>query len=386
MQHRFPSISASAGSFVAGLVIAGLVMASALTDALPASRTLGAPVGADAPAYCRIASRLLQFGSLEMPPPDRISAVPQQSLEDLFGTPYSLARDGRLLPKHSFAFALLLTPGFAAAGDEGALLEAALIGALLAGFVTVRVASVFGTGPALLSSLALFILSPGGRYVATAINIDTVLALGLVLAFALASEKRPMLAGLVAGVLPAIRPTAPLLFVALPLLLYQRGGSRFVRAALVGALPGIVYFGISNTILWGAPWVTSYHRSLVFRNGKALVVSHANEIGAPTLHGLYALLLAPSNGLLAMAPVVAVALVGFLEPRARSLEHLGVTIGAATGLLSLSGYAFLINDGVGAYRFGFPLLVSSAAPLAALLHRFALIVRRRDSTSPSSSR
>lgn len=365
------------GGVLGGLAIAAVLIVVFVSKTLPASRGLGGPVGADAPAYCRIAKGLLQSGTLELPPPARIDTSTQQRLDDPFGTPYALSRDGRLLPKHSWAFALLLAPGLAAAGTEGALAIAAVVGALLAGFVTVRVASVFGAVPTFLSGLGLFVLSPGGRNVATAINVDTLLALALVLAFAFAGDRRPVLAGAVAGLTPLLRPTAPLLFLALPFLLFERGGLRSLARAIAGALPGMLLFGATNWLLWGAPWITSYQRSVVFRDGMAVLSSHTAAFSWPTMKGLSALLFAPENGFLAMAPLVAIALAGFLHRRARAPEWAGAALGAGAGLLFLAGFGFVGERGAGLYRFGFPLLASAAAPLAALLHEFTRIVVRR---------
>lgn len=371
---------------LAGFAIAVLLLASFVKDAIPASERLGSPVGADAPAYCRIAKVLLRSGSLELPPPDRIDRDRQQGLDNVFGTPYALSKDGRLFPKHSWAFALLLAPGFSAAGTKGALAVGALLGALLAWFVTNRVAGAFGAGPAFLGSLALFVLTPGGRYVATAISIDTLLALGLVLAFAFARGDRPVLAGLVAGFMPLLRPSAPLLLIALPLLLFRRGGVRSLGLAGAGALPGALVFAGTNAILWGGPLTTAYERVVYFRGGEAVLGSHLGAFSAPTLQGLGALLLAPSNGFLAMAPIAAIALLGYFDRQARDLEWSGAAMGAAAGLLLLSGYAFVAGGGLGAFRFGFPLLVTATAPLAALLREFGKIVagRKTRPTEPPS--
>ena len=96
------------------------------------------PVGADAPAYCRIARTLVGTGSLELPGPDRIDRDVQQDVASEFGTPYALTRDGRLFPKHSALFGILLAPGTAIGGTVGAQVSYLRLAAAFAAYLTSR--------------------------------------------------------------------------------------------------------------------------------------------------------------------------------------------------------------------------------------------------------
>jgi len=99
----------------AALLAAVLAFVGGGALTLPRVLAGGPPVGADAPAYCRIARTVVATGSLELPGPDLIDRDIQQDLSSPFGTPYALTRDGRLFPKHSALFGLALAPGTALA-------------------------------------------------------------------------------------------------------------------------------------------------------------------------------------------------------------------------------------------------------------------------------
>ena len=370
-------------SAAAGLFVALLVVWTGFTQSLPAAREHGAPVGADAPAYVRIA-RGLESGTLELPPPDRIDHDRQQRLADPFGTPYALGRDGRLLPKHSVAFAALLLPGVASGGYEGAVLVAILLGASLAGFVAARCAAAFGALPAIAAASVLFVLTPGGRWIVTGVNIDTVLAGAMVCAFALGSAGRPAALGLLIGLSPLFRPTAVLLLLPAALALPPVHRRRALLRVAAGLLTGGAATGLVNTWLWGAPWRTSYDRALVFVDGASRLAPHSSEFGSSPLRGLVALLFDPGAGFLVLAPVAALAFAGYCLPAARRPEWVVATVSAALSLLLLAPYSFVQAVPAGNYRFGFPLLVSAAPPLAALLAAGARLLSPRPSAAETA--
>lgn len=349
----------------AGLLVAALVVWVGVTGSIPSSTLKGEPVGADAPSYVRIAHSLLN-GTLELPPPERIDRDRQQRLDDPFGTPYALGRDGRLLPKHSVFFAALLVPGVRAGGFEGAVLTATLLGAALAAFVTVRTAIVFGPLPAFAAAVTLFVLTPGGKWIVTAVNVDTVLAGVMVAAFALAAGERAGTAGLLAGLSPLLRPTAVLLLLpailAVPRHSRRKLGIRFAAGLLAGA----VATALVHTWMWGAPWLTGYDRALVFVEGGSRLAPHSKAFGANPLQGLVALFFDPSAGFAVVAPAALFALAGYLLPAARRAEWVTASASALLSLLLLAPYTFVQEIPAGNYRFGFPLLVSAVPALAAL--------------------
>lgn len=349
----------------AGLLAGLLVLPVGLPSSLAATATHGEAVGADGPAYVRIARGLLR-GTLELPPPDEIDSDRQQRLHDPFGTPYARGRDGRLLPKHSVAYGALLVPGVAVGGHAGGVVVAVLLGAVLVGFVTARTARMLGALPALAASVALFLLSPGGRWIVTGVNLDTVLAGAMVAAFALAAGGRPAAAGVLAGLCPLLRPTAVVLLLPAAAALPTHGARHVLRFA-AGVAAGGLGTALVQTWLWGAPWRTAYERAVVFVDGAARLSLHSTEFGADPAAGLRALFLDEGGGFARLAPAALLALAGFLLPGARRPEWVGATAAALASLLLLAPYSFLQEVPAGNYRFAFPLLVSAVPPLAALL-------------------
>lgn len=349
----------------AGLLAALLVAWVGLTQSLAATSSRGEAVGADGPAYVRIARCLLR-GTLELPPPHLIDHDRQQRLHDPFGTPYARSRDGRLLPKHSVLYAALLVPGVALGDAAGAVAAAVLLGAALVAFVTARTAARLGPLPALAASTALFVMSPGGRWVVTGVNLDTVLAAAMAAAFALAASGRPAAAGALAGLCPLFRPTAVLLLLPAAAALPARGLRPLLRFA-AGAAAGGLVTALAQSWLWGAPWRTAYDRAVVFVEGGARLAPHSSEFGADPIAGLRALLFDPQAGFALLAPAALLALAGYLRPAARRPEWWIATASATASLLLLAPYSFVQEVPAGNFRFGFPLLVSALPPLAALL-------------------
>jgi hypothetical protein len=377
-------LPAGAGSSgAAGLFVALFVVWAGLAQSLPAAREHGAPVGADAPAYVRIA-RGLASGTLELPPPDRIDHDRQQRLADPFGTPYALGRDGRLLPKHSVAFAALLVPGVAVGGYEGAVVVAILLGACLAGFVTARCAAAFGVLPAVAAASALFVLTPGGRWIVTGVNIDTVLAGAMVCAFAFGSAGQPVALGLLIGLSPLFRPTAVVLLLPAVLALPRAARAPALVRVAAGLLVGAAATALVNTWLWGAPWRTGYDRALVFLGETSRLAPHSSEFGSDPVRGLVALLFDPAAGFLVLAPVTALAFAGYSLQAARRTEWVAATVSAALSLLLLAPYSFVQAVPAGNYRFGFPLLVSAVPPLSALLAAGARLLGPRPSAAETA--
>lgn len=352
----------------AALLVAAIIVVTGIRSTLPFSAHRGGEaVGIDAPAYVRIARTILSTGSLVLPGPGRIEPDSQQHLETAFGTPWSLSRDGRLLPKHSWAFGLLLVPGVALGGAVGAMVEAMLLGALLAGFVTFRVARDFGPMPAAAAALSLLWLSRGGSDQIDAINVELAIALTLFGALACAAEGHPLAAGLLAGLSPLWRPTAPVLFLAIPFILAERKRRGEARWALAGFALGLLPSAVVNTWAFGAPWITAYQRSVAFRGGVFHLESHGGAFHGNVLSGLAQLFLTPEGGLLVAAPAAILALAGFLLPGARTAERFVTSLVTLAAYLSLAPYSFLTEMPGASYRFAFPFIVASVAPLAALL-------------------
>ena len=369
-------------TLVPAIAAALVVLWSGLCVSLPSSRVRGEAHGADAPAYVRIARGILN-GSVTLPPPEQIDVDSQQRLWDPFGTPYALGRDDRLLPKHSLLFGLLLVPGVGLAGQDGAMVSAILLGALLAAFTAAAAARVFGGLPAFAAAAILLVLTPAGRFVVTGVNIDTALAAGMVAAFGLASGGRAFAAGFLAGLGVLLRPTAPLLLLPSAAVIPRDGRRGSLARFAFGFAAGGSVTAVVQTLLWGAPWRTGYERSLVFAADGPRLASHSTEFGASLFDGLAALFLAPSAGFLVLGPAAVLGLAGYAFPAARRPEWLVASVAAAASFLLLAPYTFIQTIPAGNYRFGFPLLISAILPLACLIDQAARILLRRSAPSPA---
>lgn len=341
----------------------------------------GPPVGADAPAYCRIARTVVATGSLELPGPGRIDQDVQQDLSSPFGTPYALTRDGRLFPKHSALFGLALAPGTAVAGAAGAQASYLLLSAALAAFLVHRAAAVFGSVPALASFACVFLLVPGGRNLAFGMNLDTVLALAVLAAYDLAARGRGLAAGLLGAFSLFLRPTAALLVLPLPFV--AAGGKRGAAWTAAGLGAGFLAFGAMNAHVWGSPFLTAYGRAAVLGPEGIRVVDHAAAFGTNPLAGIATLVGSYPDGLLFVFPLLLLSPLGFLVKDARRAEWWVPMAAGAAGFLALGAYDYAVaHPDHMIYRFAGPAWFASTFPLAALL-AWILDTRRTRSPEPS---
>ncbi|GEM_PF-3460913 len=343
---------------------------------LPRVLAGGPPVGADAPAYCRIARTVVATGSLELPGPDQIDRDIQQDLSSPFGTPYALTRDGRLFPKHSALFGLALAPGTALAGVAGAQASYLLLSAALAALLVHRAATVFGSAPALASFACIYLLVPGGRNLAFGMNLDTVLALAVLAAFDLAARGRSCAAGLLGALSLFLRPTAALLVLPLPFVAAGKRGGAARTAVGLGA--GFLAFGAVNAHVWGSPFLTAYGRSAVLGPGGLQAVDHAAAFGTNPLSGIATLVASYPDGLLFVFPLLLLSPLGFLAREARRAEWWVPMAAGAAGFLALGAYDYAVAhpDNM-IYRFAGTTWFASAFPLAAVLAWILGVCRTR---------
>lgn len=372
--------------WVVGVLLGAAIFLCGLADTAR-SGMLGTARGADAPAYVRIATSLVEQGTPTMPGPGVLVALPQERLDDVFGSPWSMTIDGRLLPKHPVLFGAVLVPGIAIAGIPGARVTALLLGALLGGIVTTAATRRFGAASAALASLAVFVLSPAGRNVLWAINIDTMIAVLWFAAMVLADAGRPFPAGLLGGLLLFLRPPAILLLAGVAVVLAGRP-RRDVRLFAAGLVPLLVVLAVVNTVWWGSPWASSYDRVAILSDAGLVLATHSSQFTLSPWRGLSILLFHGDGGLLATAPACLLGLLGLLLPERRDTLGVAATASATAFLLLLSGYTFLARVPETAYRFALPLLAASVLPLAALLRTAfdARIRHLRSGAAPGRSR
>lgn len=198
----------------------------------------------------------------------------------------ALGRHGEYWPKHPIVISVLSTPFYLAFGVFGTLLFNVLVFAVLAGcayYVLRAHASATASGIAVL----LFTLGSGATNQLYNYNGDILLAALLAASLASADAKRGGLSGVLFALGIMIKPTAVLL---IPLWLATVKVARAPRrtvlhALLFGGAVLLVYAGM-NTYMFGAPWLTSYARTLVVVDGHQAVASHAGAFDTPLELGM----------------------------------------------------------------------------------------------------
>jgi hypothetical protein len=347
------------------LLVAGIVFGGGLHVASPGWRASRSDLpGADAEAFVRIARRAVHEGTLELPPPEAMDGNGRRGMGYIETTPYARTVGGRLVPKNSWLMGLLVVPGFLLFGVTGSIVTGLLIGAFVAGIATYRAALAFGPAAAVAASLLAFLGLPASRMCIWGISLDAALAAAMLASYHLADRGRGAWAGTVAGLALFLRPTAVLLLAPLPILAFGAAGRRGVARCLAGGLPWALLYAASNTLLWGAPWRTAYHRSAVFVDGAFRIESHASVFYVGILEGLERSLLSP-DGLLLNVPVAWIALVAIVLVRgARQPFFTLPYAAAAVTFLAFVSYTPRV-------RFAFTLLAVSVAPVAAALRALA---------------
>jgi hypothetical protein len=194
-------------------------------------------------------------------------------------------------------------------------------------------------------------------------------ALALFAAFILATRARSahdwLWVGLLAGL--GVLFEYPAGVAALILVVYAalRGGRRAALATMAGGIPAAVVLGSYDWIAFGAPWRLSYrYTSNVFTGEQQ---QNLFGVGAPSLNGIWTLLL-DGHGLLLVSPVLLAAIAGLvLFWRRRRLEAAVASAIAFVFCLYTAGY-FLPNGGLSPG----PRFATAALPFLLLGLPFAL--------------
>ncbi len=174
-------------------------------------------------------------------------------------------------------------------------------------------------------------------------NFDEVptAALGLA-AFALAWRRRPLAAGLVAGVAVVFEYQAALVLGVLFLYLAAQGARPMLRY-VAGAVPGLALLAVYNAVCFSRPWRFSYH--YVANSYAADQASGLFGIGVPSRFSTW-IVFAGGSGLLVLSPVLLAAGYGLLRLlRTHRAEALACIAVAGLFLLVNCGY-FLPYGGI----------------------------------------
>ncbi len=343
----------TAWAVVAGLILA-VVFARLSVLYEPYTFLIG-----DCPYYAQTAISLVVDGDLDLRDQLRGGLEPHQKQ-------VSLGARGEWYPKHPILMPLLTAPLLPLAGMRAFLIfnVIVLIGLALAlhelGSLAARpwaaaagsVATVFGS----------FLILYDYNY-----SPDLFACLLLTLSVYSAMRGSAPASGLLAG-LAAFARTSNLFVI--PLLLLYVAWKRRTRGALLfvaAVIPPLLAQAALNHAMFGSPLVSPYMRILAIEGGEAVLRSHVSDFDNPLWEGIRGQLLDPDKGLLLTAPVLLLALPGFVIWMRRRPDQALLSFGIAEFLFLLfSRYRWWPTSHAG-NRFLMPVLALSAPAVACFL-------------------
>ena len=178
---------------------------------------------------------------------------------------YAIDREGELIPKHALLFTIYLTPFYGIFGDVGFLIASAILAIILLiscdrliEYIAPRTSRIFRALVVLCGTeLMLYSGHPSYDIFATTLFLG-----GLVL-----TVSSPLLGGLLESCTLFIRPLS-IILVGISGPLFIRGWKlKQLRQWLCGVMLGVAGFGVWNTLFFGAPWITVYHRTPGYQDG-----------------------------------------------------------------------------------------------------------------------
>ena len=284
----------------------------------------------------------------------------------------SVGRDGQTwYPKHPLLMPILSVPFYLAFGDVGTLifnvlcgsLAALLAAELAAAFATRWVASLIGLGT---GAVPLIVREAYG------FNNDlfyTTLVLGAAVCLA---NRQMVRAGLLAGFAVFAKITNVFFLVPFGIWVLSTRDRRLILRFAAACSVGLFVTALTNWWLFGAPWITAYHRVLVVHNGQQEIQPHTRLFHRDFWPGLRALWGWPEHGdpqgrgLMAVFPAYLPALLGtgFLAARKRFVPAIVFALALVWPLFFFAKYDWYRDD------FCDPIYFLCAAPLAAWLGAF----------------
>lgn len=189
-------------------------------------------------------------------------------------------------PKHNWLLPLAASPLVFAFGLAGTLIFNLLgLGFVSAGLF--RFARAYASPPAAaLASVAFVFGSAIVGQNAYDFSTDVFLLACFSQGLASLTEKQGLRAGMLFGMAVVIRPTTVAFLLPLGLLAESLAGTKPLVRAVGGGAIVLTLAGIANTIMFGAPWITGYQRTLVVVGGHPEAASHTELFSVPFDQGL----------------------------------------------------------------------------------------------------
>jgi hypothetical protein len=260
----------------AAAVLAGIVLAVSLTVAVRYEPYTF--IRRDASFYATIARGLVTHFSLDqrkVQPQSWYSGEhPGYANLDMYWSDVSVGRNGTWYPKHSFLVSVAAAPFYALLGVPGFLVFNVLcVIAML--FAAYLLAARYAPGAPGALAVAFIAASPTLVDHTYLLSADVFNAMLIALGALALYEARPATAGALLGLALWSRPITVLLVVPLAAagLVGRADRRQLVRFVVAAAVP-LAAAAAANTIMYGAPWVNSYDRTLVVENRVPGVASH----------------------------------------------------------------------------------------------------------------
>ncbi len=315
---------------------------------------------------------VVEHGSLDQGP-----MQPHSWYEGKLGWNYNLSddwsnvavgKDGTWYPKHPVLMPLVSIPFYLAFGPIGTLLLNLLcgvLGALLAAELAARfaarwAASVIGIA---LGALPLIVRESYGY------NNDLFYAVLVVGAALFLEDDRPGWAGLFAGLSVFAKVTNVFFLVPFALWAFRGAdGRKLLRFCLASGV-GLALLAGFDWALFGAPWITAYHRVLVVQAGQPVIRPHTRLFGRDFWVGLRAVWGLPPHPsdqaygidtVFAAYPLALLGTVAIAWRRRRLQEAAALLFAIGWPLVFFAKYDWYRDD------FWDPAIWLCAAPLAAL--------------------
>ena len=345
-------------------VLAGIVLAVSLTVAVRYEPYTF--IRRDASFYATIARGLVTHLSLDqrkVQPQSWYSGQhPGYASLDMYWSDVSVGRSGAWYPKHPFLVSVAAAPFYLLFGMAGFLIFNVLcviVMLMSAYLIAARIAPAAAGAMAVVFIAASPTLVDHTYLLSADVFNATLIAAGTLLLY----ERRLRTAGVLLGLALWARPVTAVLVV--PVVVAALAGKidrRQLRTFVIAAAIPLVLAGIANTIMYGAPWVTSYDRILVVEN-RVPTTRSARDLFTNTLDaGARLMFLDREHGLVANALPALIAVVG-LVPLARHDWRL-----AAGMAVALIGFVFAyVRYRYFNARFFFAWQALLIVPLAALL-------------------
>jgi len=257
----------------------------------------------DCPYYISTALSLLNDGDIDLRNQLRGGL-------EVHGRQIALGRGGQWYPKHPILMPIAALPFLAAFGMPGFVIFSVV---LLAAFpvALMRLARPFAPPAAAAGAAALLMAGTFLRRYDYNITPDLFAALLGASGLLDLMRGRHLRGGVVLGISAAAKPSNLFL---LPFgLLYALAGQgrRGLLRCAAGATVPVIALLLLNAALFGSPFVGSYDRNVLLRDGTLTVVSHMGQFDRNALRGLAGELFDRERGLVPTSPVLWLALPGF---------------------------------------------------------------------------